>query len=117
MERRVMFWNLLGVGISVLMLAACNSTDAVRQASAKTAADAYSSGDYKIGSEDVLDVIVWKNPDLSKVVTVRPDGKISLPLIGDVVVEGQTVAQVKQDLEARLKEFKETPNVSVVVQE
>jgi polysaccharide export outer membrane protein len=111
-----MRWNLLGVGISVLMLAACYSTD-VRQGSTKAAADAYSVGDYKIGSEDVLDVIVWKNPDLSKVVTVRPDGKISLPLIGDVVVEGQTVAQVKQDLEARLKEFKETPNVSVVVQE
>ncbi len=114
--RRAMRWNLLGIGISVLMLAACNSTD-VRQGSTKAAADAYSTGDYKIGSEDVLDVIVWKNPDLSKVVSVRPDGKISLPLIGDVVVEGLTVAQVKQDLEARLKEFKETPNVSVVVQQ
>ena len=111
-----MLWNLLGIGISVLMLAACNSTD-VRQASGKAAANAYSTGDYKIGSEDVLDVIVWKSPDLSKVVSVRPDGKISLPLIGDIVVEGLTVAQVKQDLEARLKEFKESPNVSVVVQQ
>jgi polysaccharide export outer membrane protein len=116
MRRRVMLWNLLGIGISVLMLAACNSTD-VRQASGKAAANAYSTGDYKIGSEDVLDVIVWKSPDLSKVVSVRPDGKISLPLIGDIVVEGLTVAQVKQDLEARLKEFKESPNVSVVVQQ
>jgi len=114
--RQAMRWNLLGIGISVLMLAACDSTN-VRQASTKAAADAYSVGDYKIGSEDVLDVIVWKNPDLSKVVSVRPDGKISLPLIGDVVVEGLTVAQVKQDLEKRLKEFKETPNVSVVVQQ
>lgn len=116
MRRRIMLWNLLGIGISVLMLAACNSTD-VRQASGKAAANAYSTGDYKIGSEDVLDVIVWKSPDLSKVVSVRPDGKISLPLIGDIVVEGLTVAQVKQDLEARLKEFKESPNVSVVVQQ
>jgi polysaccharide biosynthesis/export protein len=116
MGRGVMRWNLLGVGISVLMLAACNSTD-VRVASAKAAAEAYSTGDYKIGSEDILDVIVWKSPDLSKVVSVRPDGKISLPLIGDIVVEGQTVAQVKKDLEARLKEFKESPNVSVVVQQ
>ncbi len=113
-------WNMLGVGISVVMLAACSSTysaDPVKQASAKAAADAYSTGDYKIGSEDVLDVIVWKNPDLSKVVSVRPDGKISLPLIGDVVAEGRTVAQLKTDLEARLTEYKESPNVSVVVQQ
>ena len=116
MTKRVMLWNLLGIGLSVLMLAACNSTD-IRVDSAKAAADLYSAGDYKIGSEDVLDVIVWKSPDLSKVVSVRPDGKISLPLIGDIVVEGLTVAQVKKELETRLKEFKESPNVSVVVQQ
>jgi polysaccharide export outer membrane protein len=111
-----MLGNLLGIGISVLLLAACNSSD-VRVSSAKAAADLYSAGDYKIGSEDILDIIVWKSPDLSKVVSVRPDGKISLPLIGDLVVEGLTVAQVKKELEARLKDFKESPNVSVVVQQ
>ena len=117
MGRRVVLWNMLGAGISVLVLAACGSTDLAKQASAKAAADAYITGDYKIGSEDVLEVIVWKNPDLTKVVSVRPDGKISLPLIGDVDAERLTVAQLKKALEARLKEFKETPNVSVVVQQ
>ena len=48
-----MLWNLLGIGLSVLMLAACNSTDS-RVSSAKAAAEAYSTGDYKIGSEDIL---------------------------------------------------------------
>src|SRR6266511_3448615 len=117
MGRRVVLWNMLGAGISVLVLAACGSTDLAKQASAKAAADAYITGDYKIGSEDVLEVIVWKNPDLTKVVSVRPDGKISLPLIGDVDAERLTVAQLKKALEARLKEFKESPNVSVVVQQ
>ena len=117
MGRRVVLWNMLGVGFSLVMLVACGSTDPAKQASAKASADAYSTGDYKIGSEDVLDVVVWKNPDLSKVVTVRPDGKISLPLIGDVEAEGLTVAQLKKDLEGRLEEYKETPNVAVVVQQ
>ena len=117
MGRRVMLWNMLGAGISAVMLAACSTADPAKQAAARASADAYSTGDYKIGSEDVLEVIVWKNPDLSKVVSVRPDGKISLPLIGDVVADGRTVAQLKKELEARLKEYKESPNVSVVVQQ
>ncbi len=117
MGRRIVLWNMLGAGLSLVMLAACGSTDPAKQASAKAAADAYIAGDYKIGSEDVLEVIVWKNPDLTKVVSVRPDGKISLPLIGDVDAEGLTVAQLKKALEARLKEYKESPNVSVVVQQ
>ncbi len=117
MGRRIVLWNMLGAGFSLVMLAACVSIDPAKQASAKAAADAYIAGDYKIGSEDVLEVIVWKNPDLTKVVSVRPDGKISLPLIGDVDAEGLTVAQLKKALEARLKEYKETPNVSVVVQQ
>ena len=117
MGRRVVLWNMLGAGISVVMLAACGATDPPRQASAKAAVNAYITGDYKIGSEDVLEVIVWKNPDLTKVVSVRPDGKISLPLIGDVDAEGLTVAQLTKALEARLKEYKETPNVSVVAQQ
>ncbi len=50
--------------------------------------------DYLIGSEDSVEVQVWKNPDLSRTVTVRPDGKISLPLIGDVQAAGQSAAQL-----------------------
>lgn len=77
----------------------------------------YTTGDYKIGPEDVVEVIVWKSPDLSKVVSVLPDGKISLPLVGEVQAVGFTAAQLKIEIEARLKEYKESPNVSVVVQQ
>ena len=72
---------------------------------------------YVIGPEDVIEVSVWKNTDLSKVVKVRPDGQISLPLIGDVKASGLTPTALKDAIAAKLKEYKETPMVSVIVQE
>jgi polysaccharide export outer membrane protein len=77
----------------------------------------YAAGDYKIGAEDVIEVIVWRNVDLTKTVAVRPDGKISLPLIGDVMALGKTAAELTKEISAKLKEYKENPNVSVVVQQ
>jgi polysaccharide export outer membrane protein len=77
----------------------------------------YSSGDYKIGPEDVVEVIVWRNTDLTKTVAVRPDGKISLPLVGDVMALGKTPAELTKEIGEKLKEYKENPNVSVVVQQ
>ncbi len=79
--------------------------------------ETYTTGGYKIGPEDVLEVVVWKDEDLSDEVLVRPDGKISLPLIGDLEVKGLTVAEVGEAIEARLAEFKKSPDVTVVVQE
>ena len=73
--------------------------------------------DYTIGPEDVLEITVWRNTDLSKVVAVRPDGRISLPLIGDVVAAGRTAAQLSDAIAEKLKEFKENPQVSIVVKE
>ena len=73
--------------------------------------------DYIIGPEDVLEITVWKNQDLSKVVAVRPDGRISLPLIGEVTAVGKTPVQVTEDISAKLKEYKENPQVSIVVKE
>ena len=73
--------------------------------------------DYFIGPEDVLDITVWRNVDLSKQVTVRPDGRISLPLIGDITAVGKTAAQLSDDISAKLKEYKENPQVSIVVKE
>lgn len=73
--------------------------------------------DYIIGPEDVLEITVWRNADLSKVVTVRPDGKVSLPLIGDVVAVGKSAGQLSELIAVRLKEYKENPQVSIVVQQ
>jgi polysaccharide export outer membrane protein len=73
--------------------------------------------DYILGPEDVLEVTVWRNVDLSKTVTVRPDGKISLPLIGDVSAVGKTTVQLAEDISGKLKEYKENPQVSILVKE
>jgi polysaccharide export outer membrane protein len=72
---------------------------------------------YVIGPEDVLDISVWKNPDLSRSVTVRPDGRISLPLIGDVKAAGLTPGALRESITKRLKEYQETVVVSVIVNE
>lgn len=73
--------------------------------------------DYFLGPEDVLEIMVWKNAELSKQVTVRPDGRISLPLIGDISAVGRTAAQLSGDISAKLKEYKENPSVSIIVKE
>ncbi|MBY0249557.1 MAG: polysaccharide biosynthesis/export family protein [Nitrospiraceae bacterium] len=73
--------------------------------------------EYWIGPEDVLDITVWRNADLSKQVLVRPDGRISLPLIGDITAVGKTAVQLAEAISEKLKEFKENPQVSIVVKE
>ena len=75
------------------------------------------SKEFLLGPEDVLEVTVWHNQDLSRTVVVRPDGKISLPLIGDVQASGLNASQVAAKIAARLTEFKENPNVSVSLKE
>lgn len=75
------------------------------------------SKEFLLGPEDVLEVTVWRNQDLSRTVVVRPDGKISLALIGDVQASGLSSAQVAAKIAARLTEFKENPNVSVSLKE
>lgn len=81
-------------------------------------ADAPSTEDYQIGAEDVVEVMVWKNEDLSRVVNVRPDGKISLPLIGDLQAAGKTAEGLRVTIADELKQYyKEPPPVSVIVQQ
>jgi polysaccharide export outer membrane protein len=71
--------------------------------------------DYRIGPGDVLDISDWKNPDLSKVVIVLPDGKISFPLIGEVVAGGKTIVELKKELEERISRYVTDPILSVIV--
>lgn len=72
---------------------------------------------FVIGNDDVLAINVWKQPDLTRSVPVRSDGKISLPLIGDVQAAGRTPEQLEQDIAARLRTFIVDPQVTVIVQE
>ena len=71
--------------------------------------------DYVIGSEDTLHVSVWKEPDLTATLPVRPDGKISLPLLNDVQAAGLTPMQLAESLTAKLKKYVAEPQVTVVV--
>ncbi len=73
--------------------------------------------DYRIGPEDVLDIAVWNNAAISRTVPVRPDGKISLPLLNDVQAAGLTSMQLRDVLIKKLAEYMPTPEVSVIVRE
>jgi polysaccharide biosynthesis/export protein len=70
---------------------------------------------YVIGAQDVLDISVWKEPDVSRVVPVRPDGKISLPLLNDVQAAGLTPPQLAAQITDSLKKYVTTPQVTVIV--
>jgi polysaccharide export outer membrane protein len=72
---------------------------------------------YQIGPEDLLDISVWKNVELSRVVPVRPDGKVSLPLVNDIQAAGLTPGELRDQITTRLAEFIPAPEVSVMVRE
>ncbi|PYN55168.1 MAG: hypothetical protein DMD92_17530, partial [Candidatus Rokuibacteriota bacterium] len=73
--------------------------------------------EYKIGPEDVLDIAVWNNTAISRMVPVRPDGKISLPLLNDVQAAGLSPMQLRDVLKKKLTEYVPSPEVSVIVRE
>jgi polysaccharide export outer membrane protein len=72
---------------------------------------------YQIGPEDVLEISVWKNPELSRTVPVRPDGKVSLPLVNDIQAAGLTPVDLRDQVTAKLSEYIPAPEVSVIVRE
>ncbi len=72
---------------------------------------------YIIGPNDVLAINVWKEPEITRSLPVRSDGKISLPLIGDVQAAGRTPMQLEEDISARLKDFITNPQVAVIVEQ
>lgn len=77
-----------------------------------------STPDYKylIGAGDVLNITVWRNPELSATVPVRPDGKITAPLIEDIVAIGKNPTELAREMEERLKKYIQEPVVTIVVQ-
>ena len=76
---------------------------------------AHSDSAYVIGSNDVLSVSVWKEPDISRSVPVRSDGKISLPLVGELQASGETPRQLEQEITKRLQNYISEPEVTVIV--
>ena len=81
------------------------------------AAMAAEDPNFVIGQNDVLDISVWKEPDISRRVPVRPDGKISLPLLNDIQAAGLTPMQLQTQVTEKLKKFLTEPQVTVIVSE
>lgn len=88
---------------------------AVGPATAQPAAPSSDTSKYIIGPGDNLQISVWHNPELSTSVPVRPDGRISTPLVTDVVAAGRTPEELGHDIEARLKKYVSDPLVTVIV--
>ncbi len=78
---------------------------------------AHSDSSYVIGADDVLAINVWKEPEVSRSVPVRSDGKISLPLVGELTAGGQTPLQLEQEITKRLQNYISEPEVTVIVQD
>ncbi|MGF1642333.1 MAG: XrtA/PEP-CTERM system exopolysaccharide export protein [Thiotrichales bacterium] len=105
---------------AILALSGCQGTVMTETADAAPGASSATPRpveEYKIGVDDVVDVNVWKNPDLSVKVPVRPDGNISVPLIGDVLVGGKTPSDVSEIITQKLSAFLREPQVTVILSE
>lgn len=116
---------VLAAALAAFSVAGCSaggdSPPVVPGAAVATPDNAKASGavpndQYVIGSGDQLSVFVYRNPDLSEPgVSVRPDGRISVPLIEDIMASGKTPTQLARDIEERLKKYIQDPNVTVIV--
>lgn len=119
---------ILGVGLGILMAsdsATAEDVDTKRPLSVSSKAGSGAADkalltvtpDYIIGPEDILEITVWKNADLSKQVQVRPDGRISLPLLGDISAVAKTPVQLTDEISAGLRMYMENPTVSIMIKE
>lgn len=106
--------GIFGVLLAALSLTACATAPGVADAPTINP-QAQAVDAYKIGVDDSIRVAVWQNPDLNVTVPVRPDGMISVPLVGDVVAGGKTPIEVSEDIKTRLASFVRDPQVTVIV--
>src|SRR5437773_7001936 len=109
-EFRAMIRWFIAIGVLALGVAGCQTPYPPAPVSATTA-----DYDYRIGPLDTVNVIVWRNPELSMSVPVRPDGKITTPLIDDLPALGKTPTELERDMEKALAKFIRDPVVTVIV--
>lgn len=99
----------------VLITSGCASNQIEEFKKSAEGFTSYTEGEYRIGVDDVVQVNVWRNPDLSVSVPVRPDGMISVPLIGDVQAGGKTSTEVAETIRQKLSQYIRDPNVAVIL--
>jgi polysaccharide export outer membrane protein len=103
--------------VALLIVAGCASLGDDPELTQSTAPAPEVGGEYRIGVDDRVQVTVWRNPELAVTAPVRPDGKISVPIIGDVQAGGQTPSEVAETIRKRLSEYIREPNVAVILTE
>lgn len=106
------FRGLLGLCLTLILIA-CASTGGAALAPPAETAEAVDS--YMIGVDDIVQVSVWRNPELGITVPVRPDGKITVPLVGDVAAGGRTPSDVAKDIQDKLAVYVRDPQVAVIL--
>jgi polysaccharide biosynthesis/export protein len=104
-----------GTGCTPVAQSQRPSAGAAQAAAVAVSQELPAAAAYIIGPGDTLQVFVWRNPDLSSTVPVRPDGKISTPLVEDMVAVGKTPTQLARDIEKVLAEYVKSPQVNVIV--
>ena len=112
------FKTALAIGVSAAALAGCASGgtgNSLPPASFVGTDETASDQKYIIGAMDQLNVFVWRNPELSVKVQVRPDGRITTPLITDMVAVGKTPAQLADEIRQALSQYIDDPRVSVMI--
>jgi polysaccharide export outer membrane protein len=102
---------LVPIFVLTLALCACASKRSLQECNVPSEA----LPEYVIGAGDTLDVFVWRNPDLSVTIPVRPDGRVSMPLVEDMVAVGKTPAALARDIEGKLNQFIREPIVNIIV--
>ena len=103
----------VGLGLLVCLMSACSSlSSAFPPAPTVAATPGY---DYVVGAGDTLNIIVWRNPELSLSVPVRPDGKVSTPLVDELVAQGKTSVEIARDVEKALSKLVRDPVVTIIV--
>lgn len=115
-----MMFRIVLAALAGLAVANCSSSNVLkseRLAAAPITSEGAvdTSPDYLIGPLDELEVFVWRAPELSTQITVRPDGRISTPLVEDMTAAGKTPSQLAKDLEATLRQYVKSPQVTVIV--
>jgi polysaccharide export outer membrane protein len=105
---------VLGLGLAAFGCAPAINPVAEAQAGAAQAAPPDQTK-YRLGPEDALEISVWKEPELTKQLVVRPDGKITYPLIGEVQAAGLTVKELQKEISKRLEKFVTDANVTVIL--
>ena len=111
--RMIARWLVPATGLALMLtISACSGLPDATEANIPASPQ---SPDYVIGPRDSLQIFVWRNPELTTTVTVRPDGRVTVPLIDDLQAANKTPSQLADEIESELEQFIQSPIVSVIM--